>query len=319
MLKVTKGGFETFTDSFAISSGGKKTVRVRLEPKKPTMALVPEKDLWTLAALAQRKRELWARKAVFGPEDDTYWEEYRVFGKDQYVPYAEPTFLATAKGLVPEFLRSIEKVILAPDPPFCKAIGPLGLIRWDDNIQFRMQGDRNESPGGFGIAVSRKGQWKELVRIMGDWRLGASDRFDPDNIDHVALKKLLDQAGEAMEGEDAAALRQLTHPDNISIITGPDGPLVAGQSDYTQEMFQDTKIEKHQHTITAIKVLGPLAVTMARLDHVQDGRHSEKEGHLNFYAAPRKAGDSFSGSPATGATSCCRRNPENLGRTFRPP
>lgn len=271
-----------------ISPGGEETVRARLEPKKPTVALVPEEDLSTLAALAQRQRELWARKAVFGPEDDTYWEAYCIFGKDKYMPYAEPTSLATAKELVPEFLHSIEEVILAPDPPLCKAIGPLGVIRWDDNIQFRMQGGSNEFPGGFGIAVCRKGQWKELVRIMGDWRLSASDRFDPDNIDHVALKKLLDQAGEAMEGEDAAALRQLTHPDNISIITGPNGPLVAGQSDYSQEMFRDTKIEKHRHTITAVKVLGPLAVTVARLDSIENGQQGSEEGRLCFYGRTKE-------------------------------
>ena len=50
VLRVTKGGFETFTKEFTIRSGGKETVRVELVREKPAIAAEPPKPAAPIAA-----------------------------------------------------------------------------------------------------------------------------------------------------------------------------------------------------------------------------------------------------------------------------
>ncbi|MBC8868543.1 MAG: DUF1080 domain-containing protein [Planctomycetes bacterium] len=260
----------------------------KVEEGEPFVLQISAEAHQSLMNLAQRKTELWLEKGVFGPKDDMYWEDSGVYAQDDQSSSVQFTSMDVVKELMPAFLDSIDGVALGPHSARCQINGSIGLIVWDGSVQFRTRDGQSAGSTGVGIAIPRDGQWKEIAGVMGDWRLGPSDRYDPSNDDHVALQRLLDQAGEAMVRKDAEAIRRLSHPDWRGFIEGDDGPQVITSEAYTQENLHGMAVDKHQHTITNVKIDGPLAISLSQLDQIVDGRPVIAQGHLNFYARTKE-------------------------------
>jgi hypothetical protein len=207
--------------------------------------------------LAQRKRELWLKKALFSKDDDTYWQDcFGCFVSDEQSGYAKFSTLDEIAERTQAFLSSVDEVLLGPDSPICEAQGPIGLIRWDRSIQFRQQGKLIPGPTRLCIAVRRNGQWKEAVGIAGDWPLGPSERVESNNEDHLALEHLLDKQ-EAIARSDVRELSSLMHSDCLCILPDPLQPhkaVISGRDksvDY-EETTSKVAFDKYEFTVSGL-------------------------------------------------------------------
>jgi hypothetical protein len=231
--------------------------------------------------LCQRMRDAWGQRD-FSHFPNLTWpdcfmvaaEENGTLGTSQT---SEPSTEVNA------FLRSLDKVVPSSEAPVYETQGPLGVVRWEC-ARFHV-GDKWQTVDVLNIVMQRNSQWRLAVGIFGDWGMTSGDRYDPNNSDHVALQRLLDQGGEAMVRKDAAAIRNLMHPDARNF---PGGQIVSRRSDFTDAMFANSSIEKHQHTITAVKVQGPLAVTLSQLVNVGNGQSTTHQGILNIYGRTKE-------------------------------
>jgi len=242
-------------------------------------APTPSPGAEDIPELLRRNQDAWVQRD-FSPSRNLWWPDCYLFaGAD---PQSHEVQIVDANeriGPPEDFLRAIDEFVPFSDPPIYEKQGPLAVMR-GKTVRFRL-GDKWHTVEGLGVLIQRDDQWRWAFGMEGEWGMTSADRYDPNNSDHVALQRLLDQGGEAMVRKDAAAIRNITHPDSRNF---PGGPAVARQTDFTDEMFANSAIEKHQHTITAVKVQGPLAVTLAQLDHVEAGRSSTQQGRLNIYA-----------------------------------
>jgi len=275
---------------FTVLKGENPALRITVEGGSDSSGETPlaAQDDQALSDLAQRKIKLWLQKSVFGPQDDTFWENLGVFkpaGRPDYVYFAA---VDEIKEKMPEFLQTVEEVRLGPETPRCKTIGPVGLIRWDNSIEIRAQGSWH-TVSGLGVAVRRDGQWKEVTGVFsGDWHLSATDRYDPANDDHVALKRLLDQASEAIMRKDMDTLFGWSHSELFGVSPDPAQPeqaLVlqgAENRQFSEQALRSVTFDAYKHTITAIKAGGPLAVTISRRERTVAGQTATAE-IVNFY------------------------------------
>jgi len=244
-------------------------------------------DHQALLNLAQRERDLWVQKAVC---DDNCWEDcFVAFVRDQTSPYVDVKSAKVAADAMRTFLSSVDEVVPYSDAPHCEAQGAIGLIRWDKSVQFLREGNLVPCPPGLIVAQRRNGQWKKVAGIAGDWRLSPSDQYDPNNADHVALQQVLDKVAEAVLQKDAEMLVGLGHPKGLSLLPDWAQPeealVVSGRAEsrrFAEESFKHAPIDKYKLTITAVKVQGPLAVTVSRRETAV-GDHSTTAESVDFY------------------------------------
>ncbi len=230
--------------------------------------------------LCHRIRDAWAQRD-FSPSRNLAWPDcFMVAGTD---PQSHELLIMNSSDgteALDAFLRSVDEVVPSTDQPVYEVQGPLAIMRWK-KARLRM-GENWHTVEGLDVAVERDGLWRCAVGIDGDWKMTPEDRYDPSNDDHVALQELLEQAGEAMVRKDARTFRELLHSEHRSVFAGPDGAQVMGINGYTDELLQELAHEKHQPTITAVKVTGPLAVTLSQLDWAVHGQAFTQQGILNI-------------------------------------
>jgi ketosteroid isomerase-like protein len=221
-------------------------------------------------------------------QDDTYSEEFGGFQPKDQSAYVHFASLDECRKRMPGFFHGVEEVRLGPEMPQCKTIGPVGLIRWDESIQVRMQGIWGHGAAGMSFAIRRDGQWKEISGMPGDWRLTPSDRYDPGNEDHVALQRLLDRVSEALVRKQPHTTRDLFHSELYGIFPDPAQPEQAfvshGAEDRQagEEMMRQVTFDDYRHTVTFVKVQGPLAVTISRRERTIGGQTATAQD-VNFY------------------------------------
>jgi hypothetical protein len=189
-------------------------------------------------------------------------------------------FVNSSPEWVETYLASADEVVPLAEPPVFQVQGPVAVVRW--KIARVRVGDEWHTAENTDILAQHEGQWQFVFGAAGDWRMTPEDDYDPDNSDHVALRRLLDRTEDAVVRKDAKALHGLVHPDIRRVFAGPDGPFVGG-ADYTDEMLEEWAIEKYSHTITSVKVLGPLAVTLSEIDQIADGQPDTLHGVLHFH------------------------------------
>ena len=234
--------------------------------------------------LCRRIRDALAQRDV-SPSRNLIWPDcYMSVGPDDRSLDASSQQVVVSKTIEPsgEFLRSVDEIVPLSDPPVYEVQGPLAVMQWK-KARLRI-GDQWHTVEGLEIAIQRDGEWRSVFGMEGDWLPTASVFYDPNNADHAAIKRLRDQAVEAMVQKDASALRALQHPDNLTVTAGPAGAQVFRfQDQITDEELQKMAVEQRQETIAAMKVLGPLAVTLCHVDQVSGGRSISLRGHLNIY------------------------------------
>ncbi len=252
-----------------------------------------DRDYRTLSDLARRIIELWKQKALFGPLDDTCGEDVGSFGPDDQSAYVQITAFDEFKKSAPELFQSVEEVRLGPETPLCKTIGPIGLIRWDNRLEIRREGSWRPGPTGLAFAVRRNGRWKVISAMEGNWRLSPSDRYDPENENHLALQRLLERVSEALVRKETHTTRDLFHSEYYCIFPDPAQPEQAfvshGAEDRQagEEMMQHVTFDDYRHTVTFVKVQGPLAVTISRRERTIGGQTATAQD-VNFYGRTEK-------------------------------
>jgi len=162
--------------------------------------------------LLQRNRDAWLQRDL-SPSQNLCWPDCYLGASAHHQTQELQTEDANDDpGPRDEFLRSIDEIVPLSEPPMYEVQGPLAVMR-GKTVRYRL-GDEWHTVEALSVVMQRDGQWRWAFGMGGDWGMTSADRFDPNKSDHVALQRLLDQAGEAWVRKDAEAIRKLMHPEN---------------------------------------------------------------------------------------------------------
>lgn len=226
----------------------------------------------------RRVRDDWVRRD-FSSFRNWCWPDGFVYaGPDETW---QALFVTRSTEHAESYLASVDEVVPMTEPPVYEVQGPLAIVQFK-KVGVRVGGE-SYTVEDLDVVAQHEGSWRFVFGFDGNWEMTPEDRYDPDNADHVALQRLLDQTEDAMVRKDAESLRDLLHPGFCRIMPSPTGPHVGGAADYTDEMLQEWATEKYAPTITAVKVSGPLAVTLSEIEHVADGQRDTLHGVLHFH------------------------------------
>jgi serine/threonine protein kinase len=280
LLEVKRGDVVVTTRDFRIVKGEKVPLRITLDGE----------DVQGLLELARRKRQLWVQKAVFGKDDDTYWEDcFGCYVPDERSIYAQFKTVDEIVDRMQAILSSVDEILLGPDSPFCEAQGPIGLIPWGNSMQLRRQGKLMPAATGLGIAVRRNGQWKEAVGIKGDWRLSLSDQYDPNDEAHREIQRYFDEVNRAHVEENIELVRSTHHPLYRAIGPDPANPEEVSIIDHNallemiEEYWKGKNVQEHQGKVLQIKRAGPIALVLASISHVDDNGRQPASKALHVF------------------------------------
>ncbi len=174
--------------------------------------------------------------------------------------------------------RAPAEVEVGTEPPAYAIQGPVAVIQWSSaRLRFTEDTDWVTSRA-LEVLVRREGLWRVLGSATGDWRMTSRDRFEPDRAEHQAIQAVFETINRAWVERKPQSLQAVLHPRMRFVGVDDAGsvePLVGDAETVIEgvtQMIAASPRARHLHRIEWLRVNGPIAVVLSRIEDVVEGR-----------------------------------------------
>ena len=231
-------------------------------------------DYRVIGELCQEIRRTWLKE----PSVDTAWVGHFILHFVDPVS-GEPKSLGWDELV--RGVSTLQQAVPSSDPPQWQVRGAVALVHLKlGQLQTK---DGWIDADSLLVAVRRQGKWRITAGVLGDWRLGPGNAYDPGNQGHIAIRAVYDQVDRGRVQKDLDLLAGMLHPSHCHVTSDPTDPEKARVIDRQQIVqvyqawLQNMTPKPFEVKIRHVKIQGPLALAIGEVQPVsEDGdlRHA---------------------------------------------